>query len=211
MSTITEKDWLLLSRYLTGALSDRQMEVLEMRLSSESDLATALLELKRIKALLARLPEKPVPHNFTISSKSLPDKQITRVFPIFRLAAAVCSILFVITVAIRIFATPIQSNQALLMAAPAGSMQAAPKQVVSAEDTISATSEANLGSPPMAGAGAPSMTLPTQERERNEEYVEEPVPSKSSSIPWVQITWALGVISLAMGAAAIFFYFQEHL
>jgi len=209
MTVCSEKDWLLLSLYLAGALSTRQVEGLESRLSSESYLAEALLQLKRTRSLLARLPQKPVPHNFTISPESLPHKQNTRLFPAFRLATAICSILFFITIAFRTLALPLQSNQTLMMAVPGESQRAAPKAVTSSEDTASATAGANLGAPPLLGADAPSVSLPTQEITRDEAYAEEPVNPKRSPIPWAQIAWLLGGLSLALGAAAVFFYFQE--
>ncbi|MGA9397445.1 MAG: hypothetical protein WBV22_04215 [Anaerolineaceae bacterium] len=209
MTVSSEKDWLLLSRYLAGALSNRQVEALESRLSSESDLTDALLQLKRTKSLLALLSQKPVPHNFTLSPKSLPNKQNTRLFPAFRLATAICSILFVFTIAFRVFALPMQSNQKLMMVVPEESQRAAPKASISSEDTASATAVADLGAPPLLGAGAPSTSLPAQEITREEAYVEEPVTPQRTHIPWVQIVWILGGFSLALGAAAVFFYFQE--
>lgn len=210
MTTVcSEKKWLLLSHYLAGALSKRQVEILESRLSTESDLADALLQLNRIKSLLASLPQKPIPHNFTISSKTLPTRQITRLFPAFRLATAICSILFILSMVYGTYLLPLSGNQILRMSAPRESQQSAPKAAISSEDEASATVEANLGASPRAVAEAPALPLSEQESSSDEEYVEEPVTSRHSPIPWVQIGWILGGLSLSLAAVTIFFYIQE--
>ncbi len=206
----SNKDWLLLSRYLSGALSIRQAGALESRLSAESDLTEALLQLKRTRFMLANLPQKKVPRNFTLTPGMVPSRRIAQLFPTFRLAAAICSILFVITIAYTTLAVPLQRNQVMMMASPGESREAAPKTAILSEDTALPTTEGILEPAPVAGAGSPPSTLPTIEINRDEAEVEAFSTSQRSSPPWTQIVWILGGLSFVLGAAAIFFYFQEH-
>lgn len=210
----SEKDWLLLSRYLAGALSSHQVEVLESRLSSESNLSIALIELKRTRSLLAHLPEKKVPHNFTIKPGTLPYKLPARLFPVFRLATAVCSILFVIAIAYKTITFPMQSNQAVKLVAHEVSEQAEPKVEIPSADTLSSTIEPLLGiAPAPAGAGAPAeapaVSPPSEETTRAKEYIEEQYIPNRSATPWVQIVWVLGGLGLVLVGVAILFYYRE--
>ncbi len=65
---INSKDWLLLSAYVDGQLTPGERAKLEKQLNERQDLQEELRSLKRMRALLRRLPPKPVPHNFTLTT-----------------------------------------------------------------------------------------------------------------------------------------------
>ena len=205
----SKKDWLLLSRYLAGALSRRQVETLESRLSAESDLAEALLQLKRTRFMLANLSLVPAPHDFTINPSSVPARKTSRLFPVFRLSTAICSILFVVTLAYTTLVLPSQRDQTMMMTYTGEPQVAEPKAAVLSEDSAVPTIESFIGTVPFAGAGSPPSVIPTQQITRGEGEVEEPPRPLRSPIPWAQILWILGGLSLGLGGAAIVFYHQE--
>jgi anti-sigma factor RsiW len=205
----SEKDWLLLSGYLDGVLPASQVEALKLRLSSEPVLSEALTQIRRTRALLASLPQKQIPHNFTLSARSLTIKHSPRLFPAFRLATVICSILFVITIGFKTVFNSMQGNQSLMMAMPAESLEVAPKISVPSEDTARVTAEAEQVVSPLTGLGAPAASLPTQEITVDENYYEEPVFQVRRSFPWRLITWVLGTLSILLCCVAVSFYFQE--
>jgi anti-sigma factor RsiW len=211
----SDKDWLLLSRHLAGALSPRQSATLEARLATEPDLNEALNQLKRTRSLLSGLTEKKVPHNFTIKAGVVPRKQIPRFFPVFRIAAVVSSLLFAVMVGLKMFSSTMTSVPRLMTgmaplsqeaaAADNAAPPAALKEAPSADETITPTPEARSA----VGAGiltGPSPTLQVTEEEALTEA--EYVPDRGL-IPWASIIWSLGIITLALAAIAVYYYFQE--
>jgi hypothetical protein len=215
----SDKDQLLLSMYLVGALSSQQAAILESRLASEKDLLEVFNQLKRTRAMVASLPTRQVPHNFTIKSGDLPRKQPVRLFPVFRLATAICSLLFAITLGMRGFTTRMMSpqNVAITMADEVQEYamgenpmwEAAPKASEPIDTAPSDAYPAQETTPMPAGAGA--LTAPQPELDRSEEEVitEEIFFPGDSYIPWVPIIWSLGLISVLLGIAMLYFYNRE--
>jgi hypothetical protein len=214
-NNISEKDWLLLSRHLAGALSPRQTAALSMRLSSDPDLTEALNQLKRIRALLAFLPEKKIPHNFTIKAGAISKKTTPRIFPIFRIASAVSSLLFVAILGLRFFIPGMQNAPGMMMAMQAEARNAAPvddsvqllapKVATSADGSNLATPDAMTA----AGAGVLTESAPVQPVPREEAYSEQEYFPRKSTITWDSIAWSLGILSLTLVAFTINQYLQE--
>jgi anti-sigma factor RsiW len=67
--SLTQKDWLLISAFLDGRLSDAENTALESRLTSDPDFKTAFLEIQYTRRLLRSLPPKRAPRNFTLSAE----------------------------------------------------------------------------------------------------------------------------------------------
>lgn len=65
---INSKDWLLLSAYVDGQLTPGERAKLDKLLNDRQELQEELRSLKRMRALLRRVPTKPVPHNFTLTT-----------------------------------------------------------------------------------------------------------------------------------------------
>ncbi len=66
MNRITRKDWLLLSRYLDGDLSDEQQRQLKNRLRSDALLKDAYERLLHTRQVLRSVPQRKVPRNYTL-------------------------------------------------------------------------------------------------------------------------------------------------
>ncbi len=211
----SDKDWLLLSRYLAGGLSPRQSAVLETRLVSEPDLHEALQQIIRTRALLSGIPEKKVPHNFTIKSGQFPRKQTPRFFPIFRIATVVSSLLFAVVVGLRMLPMTSANEVGLKMDMTIMSQEssaednamplAAPKAAPPVDEITTTTPDARTA----AGAGVLTGAPSVQEAPNEEAFYEEEYIPPRELIPWKSITWGLGIISLVMAALAIYLYFQE--
>ena len=209
------KDWLLLSRHLAGALSARQTAALVLRLSCEPDLNEALNQVKRTRAMLSYLPDKQVPHNFTIKAGTLPKKNIPRLFPVFRIASAVSSFLFAVVFGLRMFVPGMQSAPSMMIAMSADSLESAaednavqllaPKAATTAYASIEATPDARTA----AGAGALTGSQPAQETPEEEVNTKQQFIPEIDTIPWGSIAWVLGILSLALAALSVYLYFQE--
>ncbi len=212
-SHCSEKDWLLLSRFLAGAISTRQAAVLETRLASDPDLKKALLQLKRTRLLLSACPEKKVPHNFTIRAGQTAQRQTPRLFPVFRIATVVSSLLFAAVVGMRMFSINQVGESSLMMDMTAISQESAiaenpaPKAAPPVNEQITMTPDARTA----AGAGVLTGPSPSQEIPDEEIlYEAEFVPEKDTT-SWRTITWSLGIISLILASLAVFIYFQERI
>jgi anti-sigma factor RsiW len=100
MNTKISQDFERLSAYIDNQLSAAEKAELEARLAQEADLQAALADLRRTVRALRSLPTVKPPRNFTLS----PEQAGVRVrrgplFPVFRLAAALCTVLLVLAVA----------------------------------------------------------------------------------------------------------------
>ncbi|MBA4384507.1 MAG: hypothetical protein C0410_07205 [Anaerolinea sp.] len=67
--TLTQKDWLLISAFLDGRLSDVENTALKTRLDSDADFKSAFHEIQYTRRLLRSLPPKRAPRNFTLSAE----------------------------------------------------------------------------------------------------------------------------------------------
>jgi anti-sigma factor RsiW len=109
----------LLSAYLDGRLSPPDSARVERRLVSEPNLKTQLDELRETRAVLRRLPQRRAPRNFRLTPKMAglraPEP---RAYPIFRVATALATFLFLVSVAVNGLA-PVATSH--LAAAPAPS------------------------------------------------------------------------------------------
>jgi len=100
MSTNTSQDFERLSAYIDNQLSPAEKAALEARLAKEADLQATLTDLRRTVRALRSLPAVKPPRNFTLT----PEQAGARarrgpLFPVFRLAAALCTVLLVLAVA----------------------------------------------------------------------------------------------------------------
>jgi hypothetical protein len=97
---ISPQDWETLSAYLDGQLKPRERVRLEARLHVDSDLKAAVNELKRTQDVLRALPRLRAPRNFVLKPEvaGQPTRTNARLYPAFRLASALASLLFVIVI-----------------------------------------------------------------------------------------------------------------
>jgi hypothetical protein len=212
-SHCSEKDWLLLSRFLAGAITPRQAAVLESRLASDPDLIEALLQLKRTRLLLSACPEKKIPHNFTIRAGQTARRQSPRLFPVFRVATVVSSLLFAAVVGMRLFSVNQVGESSVMMDMTAISQESAiaenpmPKAAPPVDEPSTITPDARAA----AGAGVLTGPSPSQEIPDEEILYEAEFVPERDTIPWGNITWSLGITSLILASIAIYIYFQERI
>lgn len=109
-----------LSAYLDGQLTSREGERLEARLDNEPDLQVALTELRRTRNLLRSAPRLWAPRNFTLTPEMVGERRGLgfRLYPTFRLASAIASLLFVAVVAGDFFSGSTRFATGLDQAAP---------------------------------------------------------------------------------------------
>ena len=210
------RDVELLSAYLDGQLSPSDSIRLESRLASDQNLQAVMDDLRTARGLLRQLPQRRVPHNFTLTTKMAGLKAPEpRVYPVFRLATVVAALLFMFTFVVNKFA-PIETIHLSAAQAPASGMGGGCNNCGPAEAAPAAT-EAPVQ--PFA-APAPTEVLPsTQDNSRNltpstqqitpKAAVPPPVINQPSPIPSeapVPLSWqiSIGIIAVICGAAAWF-------
>src|ERR1700690_2287181 len=113
------RDVELLSAYLDGRLGPSDSKQLESRLASDQNLQAVMDDLRTARGLLRHLPQRRVPHNFTLTPKMAGLKAPEpRVYPAFRFATVLAALLFIITFAVNGFA-PIARPRLSAVQAPA--------------------------------------------------------------------------------------------
>jgi anti-sigma factor RsiW len=97
------RDLELLSAYLDGELSARDLARLLPRLEREPGLKQALEEMKAVVQQLGSLPEAPLPRSFTLTPETTGLRSRPRVYPVFQFATALAAIVFVALVGLDTF------------------------------------------------------------------------------------------------------------
>ncbi|HQM54017.1 MAG TPA: hypothetical protein PLX29_00895, partial [Anaerolineaceae bacterium] len=64
---LTSRDWILISAYLDARLSPAASTRVEKRIQEDAHFKRSLEEVARLKQLLAALPQKRAPRNFTLA------------------------------------------------------------------------------------------------------------------------------------------------
>jgi len=114
-------DWEILSAYLDGQLSSREMDKVRQRLEAQPDLQRALDELQRTRAVLRAAPRRRAPRNFTLSPAMVPQRRRwLSLTPVFSFASALAVVLLVVSFAFTLLPGLNPTSQPLA-AAPAPS------------------------------------------------------------------------------------------
>lgn len=113
MNTQTSQDFEQLSAYIDNQLSPAEKAGLEARLAKEPQLQASLNDLRRTIHALRSLPTVTPPRSFTLTAKQAGARaRRGPLFPVFRLAAALCTLLLGLAVA-RDYATSSLSASAV--------------------------------------------------------------------------------------------------
>jgi anti-sigma factor RsiW len=100
MNTQMPKDFERLSAYIDNQLSPAEKADLEARLAKEPELQAGLNDLRRTVRVLRSLPTVKPPRNFTLTAEQVGARaRRGPLFPAFRLAAALCTLLLGLAVA----------------------------------------------------------------------------------------------------------------
>jgi anti-sigma factor RsiW len=179
--TASFRDIELLSAYLDGQLDSKESARLESRLKSDESLRAVLDDLRAARGILRQLPQRRAPRSFTLTPQMAGIKPPTpRAYPVFRLAAALATLLFLITFVInglspiaapRLAAAPAYGmgggGGASNEAAPAATQAPATQSPAATEaaQPFAAQSSAGTAAPPAANDNSRVMTLATQTSE----------------------------------------------
>jgi len=100
MNTQMSKDFEQLSAYIDNQLPPAEKAALEARLAKEAELQATLNDLRRVVHALHALPPVKPPRNFTLKPQQVGARaRRGPLFPVFRLAAALCTLLLLVAVA----------------------------------------------------------------------------------------------------------------
>lgn len=130
---VSSRDWETLSAYLDGQLSSKERARLETRLNTDPDLQQALQELRRTRAVVRSLPKMRAPRNYSLTPQmaGIGREPESRIYPLFRFASLLASLLFVLVVAGDYLVAQRFSPSALptgqTVEAPMAAMEAAPE------------------------------------------------------------------------------------
>ncbi len=221
--TASFRDVELLSAYLDGQLDSNESARLESRLKSDESLRAVMDDLREARGILRQLPQRRAPRNFTLTPQMAGIKPpAPRAYPVFRLAAAVATLLFLITFVVNGL-SPVAAPRLAAAPAPAFGMggggvggsapnesapalqepatQAPAQPFAQSMATAETPSAANDNSrvmtlAPKAAAPAPFSAAPAQVQPEAPVRNQEPV-----STIW-QI--ALGIVTLILGLTAWF-------
>ncbi len=147
---LTQKDWLLISAYLDGRLTDAELTAFKSRLASDTDLKISFQEISYTRSLLKALPQKRAPRNFTLSAeyskKSALKWGLNRLFGFASAASAVALAV--------IFAWTNLFTFAAKTAAPAPMMAAVPEMAM---DNAASAEDAAVSTPMIIFWGRPGI------------------------------------------------------
>lgn len=163
---ISPREWEAISAYLDGQLAPRDRTRLEARLERESELRSAMEEMRRVRVMLRSQPKLRAPRNFTLTPQMVGKRPVPRAYPAFRLAAALSSVLLVLVLIGDFFTGappvssglqyPLNDRQAEIASAP---QQPAPEGI--GEDAESAdVEEKALRASELAGEAATEEAQP---------------------------------------------------
>jgi hypothetical protein len=138
----------MLSEYMDGQLPDKKRILLEKRLQSEPKLQETLGCLRRTSLMLKLLPVRRAPRNFFVTPEMVGKREPVRLFPAFRLASALASLLLIVVFAGDLIAH--SSN-------PGTFSSANPQSRIASNDNSLAESNSPIiiwGTPTASGAGS---------------------------------------------------------
>jgi hypothetical protein len=93
---VSPRDLEALSSFSDSQLKPNEMEKLESRLQTDSQLKEALSEIERIRGVLRNIPSLPAPRSFVIAPELITKPKYTRLFSTYRLMSAIATLLFII-------------------------------------------------------------------------------------------------------------------
>ena len=150
MNTPIPKDFERLSAYIDNQLSPAEKADLEARLAKEPQLQATLNELRRTVQVLRSLPTVKPPRSFTLTAEQVGARaRRGPLFPVFRLAAALCTLLLGLAVARDYVSTSLSASATRDFTTQSGAVTA--PALPNAAPRLTATPETGLES---SGASA---------------------------------------------------------
>jgi len=100
---LTDREWLLLSAYLDGQLSDRERRQVEDLLQTKPASRTALEGLQRTRQVLRYAPVRKLPRNFILSAEQVRKPFLPPFSRILSYSSALAALLLVIVLGVDLF------------------------------------------------------------------------------------------------------------
>jgi hypothetical protein len=191
---LNRQDWDALSAYLDNELKPRERQRLEKQYQSRPEMRSALHELRQTRYLLRRTPSLRPPRNFTLTPEMAGVRSPrARSYPIFRLAFALASILFVMVIVGEFtLGNPAASSVAMAPAAESMVVEETmaeaetmmEESAMTAQDVAETAPEGErMAETPVGGGGGED--VPPSE---NYQVAEEPSPTEEPSLKGPPVT-----------------------
>lgn len=210
MNQPTFRDVEQLSAYLDGQLPPGEAARLENRLKTDPQLRSVAEDLRQSRGLLRQLPARRAPRNFTLTPQMAGVKPpLPRSFPVFRLASALATLLFVFSLTVNTLpafpsfsaAAPAPYGMGGGGEEPALAMEAPAAPPAAESAAPSAETQRLIAEPTFAADQAQPKAAP--EELVNEPPAVEPVSASPARIPSAVIFGLLLLALLAGGAAQL--------
>lgn len=128
-TTLTDREWLLLSAYLDEQLSETEKRQVEDLLQNKPASLKALEGLRRTRQVLRYAPLRKVSHNFTLSPEQVRKPFLPSFSRVLSYSSALAALLLVVVLGIDLF-----SGSALMTAAPVPAAAAQERAVMAEAD-----------------------------------------------------------------------------
>jgi hypothetical protein len=175
---LTQRDWLLITAYLDGRLSDVDKSKVMSRLDSDPQFKQGLIEIQYTRNLLRSLPQRRAPRNFMLSPNKVRIPVKRRLFqPVFGLVSAATTALLILVFAGSTFLPMLTTQKTAAPMAALSSENATADQKFAAESAEppmiiqwnpnggsgggdGSGMATGMGGGPLIGGGDGSSTLP---------------------------------------------------
>ena len=144
LSDLPDRTLERLSAYLDGELSPRDAARLESALRADAELRSALEEVRAVTRLMATLPPKRAPRNFTLRPSMLGRRPARLIYPRLQLATALATLVFLMTFGVDLLAggAPLARQASVGAEAPVPLAAAAEMGALAADASKEATASA---------------------------------------------------------------------
>jgi hypothetical protein len=194
---ISIRDLEELSAYLDGQLSQAVQTRLESRLKADPKLSAALDELRQVRLVLRRIPQRRAPRRFTLSREMTGIKPpLPRLVPAFSWASAVAVLLFIVTLGTNMIgrlsfgaAAPMMASEPMGL----GGGGVAPEGQAVSETAVDSTNDYLTATPESYVMAAPEVP-PSPEERTFQPPDEQPMKSRQPLNPWLVIWPGLAVV-----------------
>jgi len=214
---MNQRDLELLSAYLDGQLKPSDSARLETRLKTDPQLASVLTDLRATRSLLRKLPARKAPRNFTLTRKMVgQNPPLPRVYPIFRFATALATLLFFFSFGLNTVGRQMASQTSGFGMGGGGGGAEESAQSLAADAPMVATEAPAATEAPLEGLAPASTLVPPEVADAartaetptlktgdaaNADEFNQDQNEAQSPVPWISSVWQIGLAVIAVGSA----------
>jgi len=214
---MNQRDLELLSAYLDGQLKPSDSARLETRLKTDPQLASVLTDLRATRSLLRKLPARKAPRNFTLTRKMVgQNPPLPRVYPIFRFATALATLLFFFSFGLNTVGRQMASQTSGFGMGGGGGGAEESAQSLAADAPMVATEAPAATEAPLEGLAPASTLVPPDVADAartaetpvlktgdaaNADELNQAQNEVQSPVPWISSAWQIGLAVIAVGSA----------